>query len=238
VRRFLKNGGAVAGIIWYQGESETMAPNDPAAYPGKMKQLVKAFRRDLRNPRLPIAMVQIARIVGWAEFPNWNVVQEMQRNLPCGINDLAVVPAIDLPLDDGIHISGRGHQRLGVRLAHAMLNVMQYPASPTPPPIALKSVAVQAVPERNLATLIVSFDNVVGSLQGGPRPSGFVLLDERDINFVFDIQLQRNCAILRTDRAVSDISGKRLYYGYGCDPVCTITDAADRSLPAFGPFQL
>ena len=84
----------------------------------------------------------------------------------------------------------------------------------------------------------MQFDNVAGSLTGPARPSGFVMLDEKNLNYVFDIRLEKDRAILRTDRTPEQVIGMRIYYGYGNDPMCTITDAADRSLPAFGPVVL
>jgi hypothetical protein len=147
-----------------------------------------------------------------------------------------MAPAIDLPLDDGIHISGSGHQRLGKRLAGAMLSLLKHPKGTKL--LDVGSVKIQKDPDRNMATIVVEFKNVVGKLSANGRPLGFVLLDDNNLNYVFDVRVEGNRAILRTDRTPADIVGKRLYYGYGNDPVCTITDSADRSPPAFGPMIL
>ena len=42
VERFRAVGGSVAGILWYQGESDAN-PADAAAYPDRMKKLIAAF---------------------------------------------------------------------------------------------------------------------------------------------------------------------------------------------------
>jgi sialate O-acetylesterase len=237
LRRFQKNGGSVAGLIWYQGESETAVAENARNYPANMRKLVAAFRRDLHNPNLPVAAVQISRVVGHNEFAHWNLVQEHQRRLPEHIKRLTVVPAIDLILDDGIHIGGNDSNRLGKRLARAMLWLLKHPAS-DPAPIAVKRITARIGPNRILADVIVEFANVVGKLSGGLRPSGFALVDDNGLNFVYDVKLQKNRAILRTDCSLQTLAGKKLHYGFGYDPLCNITDAADRSLPAFGPVIL
>ena len=121
-RRLQKNGGRAAGMIWYQGCSDAFAEVAPL-YTERMRALVAALRRDCHDAHLPVVAVQIARVTAWGGADAeraWNSIQEQQRRLPERIRHLAVVPAIDLPLDDGIHISEAGQARLGRRLAYAM----------------------------------------------------------------------------------------------------------------------
>ena len=66
IRRFTKNGSRVAGLLWYQGESDALA-NQLAQYVQKMLRLVRSFRKDLGQAALPIVMSQIARAIGDAE---------------------------------------------------------------------------------------------------------------------------------------------------------------------------
>jgi sialate O-acetylesterase len=237
LRRFEKNGGNVAGLIWYQGESETANADSARIYPQRMQRLAAAFRKDLRSPGLPIAVVQISRVVGHSEFAHWNQVQEHQRRLPERIKRLTVVPAVDLVLDDGIHIGGNDSNRLGKRLARAMLTLVKHPKA-DPPPITVKRITAKLGPNRILADLVVEFAGVVGKLSGGSRPNGFALVDDNGLDFIFDVRLDTNRAILRTDCSLQTLAGKKLHYGYGFNPLCNITDSADRSLPAFGPIVL
>jgi sialate O-acetylesterase len=76
LRRVRKNGGSVAGLLWYQGESDADPVNAPL-YTGKMKTLIQALRRDLKSPRLPVAMVQLGRFTGCSEsnHTSWNMIQ-------------------------------------------------------------------------------------------------------------------------------------------------------------------
>ncbi|NLX05064.1 MAG: sialate O-acetylesterase [Phycisphaerae bacterium] len=233
VRRFVKNGGKVAGVIWYQGCSDT-GPEACKVYTLKMKRLVAAFRKEFGDSRLPFVMVQIARVVASGTASRfWNDVQEQQRRLPEVIDRLAVVPAIDLEIDDLIHIGGFGQIRLGKRLAEATAALTGM-AKDVKPPIAVKGMKMGP------GFVRVRFDHVVGKLIAAGRPSGFDLSDLRyeAIPSIFRIDLEGNEAVLRTCLQDGDISNLAVHYGYGVDPYCNITDEADRSLPVFGPLPL
>ena len=188
VRRLKKNGGCAAGMIWYQGCSDAN-PNDAKLYMQRMKKLVSSLRRDCGDKSLPVVIVQIARVVNWGNTASWNSIQEQQRLLPKTISNLATVPAIDLPLDDGIHISGAGQYVLGKRLAQAM-NVLIRGRKAGLPPISLKKAGVETV--RGLGAAVVEFENVAGKLRSGDRPSGFSIVNESGIANHFDISLDGN----------------------------------------------
>ncbi len=239
-RRLRKTGGRVAGVLWYQGESDT---NEIAAkrFAARLQRLIRALRREARDPALPFVMVQLARVfnhgavtpAAWA--PNWwNRIQEIQRLLSERVPHCAAVPAIDLPLDDTIHVSEDGMRRLGARLAGAMAALRRLPGG-GPPPIALQAVTARQDPIYGNLTLRVTFRNVVGRLVARGEPLGFAVVGPAGTQGVYRVDLERDAAVLRV-AAVAPGAG--LYYGDGFTPVCTITDEADRSLPVFGPLPV
>ena len=236
VRRLVKNGGRVAGMIWYQGCSDANA-EAARLYTQRMKEFVTALRRDCGDKTLPVAIVQIARVVGWGEenAVPWNSIQEQERVLPGVIKNLTTVPAIDLSLDDGIHISGSGQYVLGGRLAHAM-EAMRAGRKAGPPPIALKKVTIETV--RGLGVAVAEFENVVGKLRSGDRPNGFSIVNQSGSANHFDIQLDGPCARVRSGLAPDALAEAALHYGYSTNPYCNITDEAGRSLPVFGPVRM
>ena len=235
VRRFRKNGAKAAGVVWYQGCSDADT-NVAKLYTDRMRELIAAMRRDFGDKSLPVAMVQIATVVGWGDNPGWNMIQDQQRRLPEKIKNLAVVPAIDLSLVDAIHISGKSQIVLGRRLAQAM-RVLRIGPKAGKLPIALKKVSVTSC--RALGTVVVEFDNVVGGLRSGSRPAGFSIVNNNTLVGVYDIELDGNRAIIRSTVPEETLSaGAAVHYGYGCNPYCNITDAAGRSLPVFGPVKI
>jgi hypothetical protein len=201
-----------------------------------MQAFIRAVRKDLKAPGLPVAIVQIGAVFGndLSLFTHWNDIQEQQRKLPGKITNLAVVPAIDLSLDDQIHISGRGQMRLGKRLAASMHNLTTAGSAPA---ITLKNMRLKRSHWEGM-DIILTFDHVVGDLQANGRPWGFTLVyNERDNN-IYDVRLDGNRVILRSTLHQTEIDSAVLYYGYGPGPYCNITDAADRGLPVFGPLPV
>ena len=240
LRRLEKNGGKTAGLIWYQGESDAVN-GEAAQYTAKMKQFVRSLRKDARSSRLPIVAVQISRCT-FAEFPFWNSIQEQQRHLPDAIDRLAMVPAIDLRLEDAIHIGGTDNNRLGRRMARAMLKIISPRHRSIQPPIALKRCHIEQDPIQPYANVVVEFENVEGHLKtdGSPRAAGFFIRSDPPAwdEVIYDTRLDRNRVILCTRCLLAELPGRSLHYGFATNPFCNIIDEADRSLPAFGPVRL
>ena len=221
-------GGKVAGILWYQGESDSN-PTDAAVYERRMADLVQSFRSDLGQPDLPFLFVQLG---GFVTDPavdlvrGWNSIRESQRTLAQTIPHSAVVSAIDLGLDDGIHIDTAGLKTLGCRLAAAALG------RPAP---SLKS----AIYDPAARQIRVAFDGVQGKLIVLGRPAGFSLRDAdgRETPLIYKTELSGNDAILRLNDDPSP-AVLNLWYGYGLYPYCNITDADGAAIPAFGPVRV
>ena len=239
LRRFHKNGGKIAGIIWYQGESDswgTAAEN----YTDNMKELIAAYRKDFSSPALPFVLVQLSRhVVDNPNNPGWNSIQDQQRRLPDVIKHVSTVPAIDLSLDDGIHVSGPSNITLGRRLAEAMQTLCGGKGA-MKPPITVK--AIKAGPSPSMPGLIditVEYDNVEGELTSGiSRPVGFTVYENGPIAVAYDIRVSGKTATIRTALNSTNIENKSLSYGWGTNPVCNIVDSAGRSVPVFGPLSL
>ncbi|HYF50843.1 MAG TPA: sialate O-acetylesterase [Planctomycetota bacterium] len=237
LRRFEKNGSAVAGIAWYQGESDA---NEDAAqkYTQRMIELVREFRRDFKAPNLPFVAVQISRVA--ANFPSslaWNSIQEQQRRLPKVIKKCLTVPAIDLMLDDLIHIGGPDNSRLGRRIAEAM-DFLGRGKSAGLPPIEIKSTGIEKNPKTGNSDIVVEFANVKGRLTSQGYPTGFTLSEGGVGNFIYRVDLGGNRAILRTSLPAQEANNKSVQYGQGYNPYCNVTDEAGRSLPVFGPLPI
>mgnify|MGYP001809915403 CR=1 FL=1 len=233
--RVRKNGGRVRGVLWYQGCSDAN-PDAVAHYSARMKRLVAAMRRDFSDKRLPVAMAQIGRFFfGAGDGQWWNAIQELQRRLPQSIARLAVVPTVDLPMDDGIHLGGDGQNILGRRLAQAM-RVLLDGARAGMLPIDVDRITADLDIRRFLYTVTVSFRNVEGCLQSKDAPWGFNHAGTP--NKVFRTTLAGASAELMVSGVESEMREKGLSYGHGFQPFCNITDSAGRPLPVFGPLPI
>ncbi len=255
LRQVTLAGGKVKGVLWYQGESDAN-PQAAEVYPKVFADFIAAVRKDFGQEDLPFYLVQIGRFIRGGDPSSWNAIREAERLIPSQVPGTAVVPTIDLELDDLIHIGTQDHKRLGRRLAWVALH-NQF-GSPIGTPLNVESVTRG---EGN--TIRVKFQGVD---LGGPRPpavlglaprspsgspiaglqpprhiAGFSIrqADGTEIPLIFDAVVDpkaRDTVILQLTGPVPEKA--HLWYGYGYDPYCNLADGLDMAAPAFGPVPL
>ena len=107
---------AVAGCIWYQGESNCGMQEDPRDYQHKMRALIHGWRTELGNDELPFYFVQLP---GYQPGSNWPYLREQQR-LAADVPHTGMVVTIDLQ-DPDIHPANKfdvGNRLARWALAH------------------------------------------------------------------------------------------------------------------------
>lgn len=119
VRRVTDGKMKVAGILWYQGCSDTNEADAPVYYE-RFRQMVSDMRADFRDPALPVYTVQINKVLD-SDNPYWATIRETQRRAANEMRNVFVVPSLDLALNDGIHNSSASNIVLGERLARVAL---------------------------------------------------------------------------------------------------------------------
>ena len=249
-------GGKVAGVLWYQGESDAN-PDDVKLFAERFKKLVASVREDCGNPELPFLSVQLGRFVpegGGAGDPSaWNAIRELQRQLAEEIPFTAVAPAIDLELDDLIHIGTQGFKRLGKRLAKLALCLDPRDKQiSTDLGIEYSSSGIELVgprfdnPERTRVR--VRYEGLSGKalFDNAFAPNKQVLgfsfrhKDGTLCPLIYkaetDLYPQQRDVLLHL--VMPPPEGAALYYGYGYDPICNLTDNDDLAAPAFGPISI
>ncbi len=114
-------GARIAGLLWYQGESDARSIETAESWRAKFEQLLQRFRTDLNDPRLPVAFVQRADQPqrDAADYPGWARVQQAQATL--AVSRARMVSAKGLVLKpDQLHLSTASQRIVGKRLATAM----------------------------------------------------------------------------------------------------------------------
>ncbi len=233
-RRVRAVGRPLTGVLWYQGESDTF-DHQGHVYAEKMRELVGALRRDLRQPELPWFYVQIGNCVMQTEeeLPEWNLVQETQRRLEAELAPDGMCTAVDLPLRDGIHLSTRAQQRLGRRLARLVRRGLYGDPSVETGP---RPTSVTRDPEDD-CQLRIGYEGVNGSLQPAERVAGFSVLapgGERNLVCAALVEpAEPHTVLVRTYCPLA--AGSALWYGRGLTAFCNLADEADMGAPMFGP---
>ena len=235
-RRVQAVGGQVKGVLWYQGESDA----NPTAAPlflGKFEALVKAMRADFNQPDLPFYYVQIARHIDKTNVAEWNKVQLDQLRAETDLPHLDMVAAVDLQLDDGIHLGTQDLKRLAVRLADLACHDLfprikdygERKRGPRPVAATYQDGVVK-----------VTFSGVNGRLQSDGRMAGFSIHESAPGSTGAEIPMIYKS---RVDTAEAStvllyVQGKlppnaTLWYGFGKDPYCNVRDADDLAVPVF-----
>lgn len=121
--------GALRGVLWFQGESDTHSFSSAEAWPGKFVKLVADLRADLGYPGLPLVFAQLAGIsdemrVEW-DTPAWDRLKQLQAGV--SIPGAVMIKTDDLSMMDGLHLSTLGSIAAGERFAGAMIGLLQKP---------------------------------------------------------------------------------------------------------------
>ena len=240
IERVKMLGSQVAGLLWYQGCSDTGNDEKVAAYTAKTRKLFQAFRKDCQAPAMPIVLVQLGCLIQEKSCKlhagyRWLSVRNEQYLLAQSMKNCACVPAIDLELDDHIHLSNNAVVILGKRMAHAMLNLCGN--EKFMPQIKVKSVKVSMCKVLATAVFTVEFENVSGALISGSLPCGFAVINNKKevVCEIINTALQGNKVVCRSRIPFLTALANEYGLGYGgaLQPHCNITDTAGRSLPCF-----
>ncbi|KAI9025191.1 SGNH hydrolase-type esterase domain-containing protein [Phycomyces nitens] len=236
------NGGVVAGVLWYQGESNAVTHKLADGYYHATKSLIETCKRDLGD-QLPFVLVQIGRHLwddGTDSIQGWGRVRDDQHRL-AGIDPtIEVVASIDCEMDDPVHLSAKGLAIVGHRLALGALAILKGGQSPSP---RLSEAKLQS-PEcfSNRSSILVSFvpPNVEWRRRDGKSAvNGFSLRDSVG-NRVFSIVKAflegSNVRLYISSQVTKALESREIYvhYGYGKDPVCDLETQSGMGLLASG----
>jgi len=237
IRRIAAVGGRVRGMLWYQGESDATVEMGPT-YRRRFADFIRAVRKDVKDPGLPVLFVQIGRfIVPPDSLPQgWELVREGQRRVEADLDHVAVVPAVDASLVDLIHLDTAGQIEVGRRLAlQAAREVFWRKEFARGPRLA----EVKTNADRTAVT--VAFGEVNGRLRAEGRPTGFVISDAagESLPIITRVDLPEEsptAVVLRLGQPLPE--GAQLWYGRGLDPYVNLTDDRDMGMLAFGPVPI
>lgn len=115
--------GRVAGILWYQGETDARTEASAGVWAASFAEMIDRFRADLGQPGLPVAVVGLGDepLTGkyGGQYPAWSTIRESQRRLR--LDHQVYVSAAGLPRNsDELHLTTESQVRLGQALARVM----------------------------------------------------------------------------------------------------------------------
>ncbi len=245
-------GGKVKGILWWQGEND-IGKERAAKYEERFRELINAIRSDLHQPELPFYYVQIGRCISnvagdWPE--RWKKIQQIQSAVERSIPHTGMAASVDQEMQDGIHVSTSGLKVVGRRLANLACHDLDPEVGSCarllrgPRPLRAH-VQIQLTPldaGRSPRRMIyVEFSEVNGRLRAPGQISGFSVRrpDGTDIPLIFHAFIDPAAptrVVLEVGRGIPPDA--QLWYGWGTNPHCNISDDANMGLPVFGPMVI
>ncbi|MCQ2432972.1 MAG: sialate O-acetylesterase [Clostridia bacterium] len=90
-----------AGVLWYQGESDTSVP-EGKIYDKELAAMITLWRETFMQPKMPFTIIQIADFDPRRD-EGWRAVQEAQLRMPEIIGDVCVVTSADVCESNEIH---------------------------------------------------------------------------------------------------------------------------------------
>lgn len=235
LRRIRKVGRPIKGILWDQGASDTF-DGKAQFYVERMKKMVAAFRRDLNQPDLPFFYGQIAvfPLQTEEELPDWNLIQEMQRELEPALAPGGMVAGIDLAHCDWGHYSTAALKKFGRRFTKVVRRQLY---GDTSLQLGPRPVAAERDPA-DPKVIHVRYASVNGRLLPEDRVAGYVVQWPGETR-------NRVCAALVTAPDTVRVTcikpiptGSTIRYGYGLTAFCNLTDSEDLAAPVFGPWKI
>ena len=148
---------AVAGMVWYQGESNT---GRAQVYEAQLRSLMQDWRKQFLQPNLPFVIVQLANFMAPNPEPQetgWAELRESQRRAALSDPHAELAVAIDLGEANDIHPLRKKELAERVVLAFDKL-VFGKHVSLSPQPLSAKTAGD--------GTIVVTFDQPVTATQG------------------------------------------------------------------------
>jgi sialate O-acetylesterase len=198
----------LAGILWYQGESNALSEARALQHEQLFPQLVAEWRADWKRPDLPIYTCQLSSIGTEKGYHSeyWPLFRDGQRRLAAALPHVGMAVTSDLGHPSDVHPTNK--KTVGERLARAML-VQTYHQPLLPAPLPLRA-------QRRKGGWVIRVANTGAGLRtaDGQAVRGFALGDATGP--------QTNlAAALNGKQVVVSGAGVKKYLYYGWQPFTT-----------------
>ncbi|MEM8953824.1 MAG: sialate O-acetylesterase [Verrucomicrobiota bacterium] len=118
----------IAGAIWLQGEADSATPEQIAAYPDKLEQMITALRADLNLPELPFIVCTIGELKEDSKDQRAQI-NDILLDLPNQVPNTAAVDSREYAADigDSVHFDTATQNKHGQQFAEQYLKLTTTP---------------------------------------------------------------------------------------------------------------
>ena len=240
-RRVNLCGNKIKGVLWAQGEGN---PNVDI-YPDQIKKIRAKLCEQLGVEAIPFVVMQLFRSTIDMSYNcelYWSEFREMQRKMQYTQPLTQTIASNDLELCDRIHLSSDSQRVQGIRAAKAMYYLISGIGYPQPDIESIKLEKTLYAPE-TFTIIKIKFKNLCGDLKSNGNPFGFTLRkigsnEKPSIEYTSSVTLQKNVVCLPFEGNIEKVKEYELFYGFGHDFYCNITDGDNRAIPSMGPIRI
>ena len=204
----------IKGVLWYQGESNSLDADRVKEYPALMQVLINDYRRNWNQPKMPFYWVQLSSIdTTHYESRLWPEFRDEQRKLLNEVKYGGIAVCSDIGLRDNVHPTNK--KLVGERLSRWALNQVYGKTIIPSGPLPMKAVYQEG-------NIIVSFQYSDGlKTADGTSLSGFSIDGTNDAK-----------AIIRHNKIIIPSGQKPAYVFYGWKPFSDANLVNNEMLPA------
>ncbi len=221
-----RTGGKYAGILWYQGCSDT-SPGAAEHYLDAFREYAESVRKEL-GYEIPIFTMQLNRQINGVNDECWGMVREAQRRAAKEIPGVFILTTTNLSLCDGIHNTAQANVALGEKLAKQCAWILDGQEEYQPPELVHTEKASEKEREEFqlegsgiwLKLTCAHVKNCFLVYSGMGKDSGFILTDregEVEILHIRGNRENKNCLYLELAREVKEDA--ELSFAWQADPV-------------------
>ena len=196
----------LTGALWYQGESNSGAPND---YAEKLTAMINHWRGQWQQPDMPFIIVQLTNFMARQAQPvqsNWAVLRDQQRQVGT-LDNTASVVTLDVGEWNDIHPVNKA--TVGKRLALAARNIA-YDQD-----IAYQG-PVPTTAERQDDRVIVHFSHTgEGLTESSPLTQSFAIAGADNQYYWADVRISNDKVILSSAKVSQPV---HVRYGWADNP--------------------
>lgn len=117
---------AVAGVVWYQGESNADDMRQAKEYASLLRLLLSNWREAFERPQMPFVIIQLANFMEPSARPQhtgWSVVREAQRQVAA--EDARAALAVTIDLGETVDIHPLRKKEVAERVALALEHLLR-----------------------------------------------------------------------------------------------------------------
>lgn len=126
--RIAMKDGTLAGVLWHQGENDSIELSNAETYEERLVKMINDFREDLGRPDLPFVLGQIGEFLYTrkdpTKTPHARMINDALSNIPNRVPNTACWRSTGLThKGDEVHFDTRSEREMGRRYATEMIRL-------------------------------------------------------------------------------------------------------------------